>query len=361
MVGWILLLSLNVLSLAFVAVQPVLHKKLYEIVPFPLLATGLQMSVSAPLAILPAWVAAGFPCSISWLRPPTDIFWLLTCASLCHGCMILTHNLGIFVSDLDFTILFRLFGIALQGFLAQIILGEEISLQAGVAICLVISGGFLLELKGEWSTEKMSSLGQTILQLGAMFFFSIGQIAMKKAMNILKAKSHSPHVLTILPFRYLICQLPIYTAALFLEIHHWHEFVCGLDAQALKFGLIGVLIGEGAQITMVLLSNLLTVVANAICGQLKVVPALLLSNLMHKKAEWTIQRAIGTCLLLGGSFMFAASRLSFQTKDTKVEEEDPREPSVFSAGSQIGGSPPFKSAEDNPSSDIAISKHGSDP
>jgi drug/metabolite transporter (DMT)-like permease len=351
MVNWILLITLNVLSFAFVAIQPVLHKKLYAAVPFPLLATGVQMSISAPLSLLPAWVAAGFPHSMSWLRPPSDIFWLVAVASFSHGCMILTHNLGIFVSDLDFTILFRLFGIALQGFLAQLILHEQISPQAGISICFVISGGFLLEFKGTWSTEKMSSLGQAVLQLFAILFFSIGQIAMKKAMNILKSKPNGPHVLTILPFRYLICQIPIYIAAWAFEGRHWQHFVSSFDAKALKIGVVGVFTGLGAQITMIMLSNLLTVVANAICGQLKVIPALLASNLLHSKGEWTLQRMGGTGLLLMGSFMFAASRLRGDVKSDEVQAEV-AETTVFSAGSQIGGSPPFKVADENPSSDF---------
>ena len=88
--------------------MPIYNKDLFIRYPFPLTLTFFQMFLSIPFAFIIAWMSQGCILSFSWLVPPLHSIPYIVLNSFLYGGMMFTGNLGFYVSDLDFAVLFRI-------------------------------------------------------------------------------------------------------------------------------------------------------------------------------------------------------------------------------------------------------------
>jgi drug/metabolite transporter (DMT)-like permease len=315
--AWILCLIL--LSLACTTGIPILNKELYRIVPFPLYATGLQMTLTFPLALCVALFANGCHAPVASIIPQRSIFPFLLAASIAHGFMILCHNIGLFVSDWDFAIIFRFTAIVAQGTAARLFLGERLSWPSALFIAMVLAGTFLLTAKFEFSTQRFPSGSQIRIQLLVIVFQSIAQVCMKKALNVLKSSGDSPSPLLFLPFRYAVCQLPIYATAFFFQRNSFSAFGRSLSQRAIQIGISGVFVGLFSQMLMISLANRLTLIASAITGLLRAVPSLIASHFLYRSTQWTPRKVLALCLVSAGTFLFSWSRRDKKAPPSSVD------------------------------------------
>jgi hypothetical protein len=320
------IVSLILLSFVFVTAMPVLNKELYQIVPFPLHTTAIQMSCSIIPALIVGWAVNGFPPSLSWFTPPRTVIWYVFIASFAHGLMILCHNVGLFVSDWDFAIIFRFTGVVCQGIFARLFLQEKLSLLSTFAILIVLFGTYLLTAKFEFSVSKVPSASQIGIQLLVILFQTVSQISMKKALNILRASDQKLSPLSLLAFRYSICQMPIYITSLCFQPSSWKSFLYAINGHALTLGLVGVAIGEMSQIVMISLANNLTIIASAITSQLRAIPALIVSHVLYRATKWSQRQYVAFLLVSVGTFLFSWSRrerpLFSAVKISPADEEE---------------------------------------
>jgi drug/metabolite transporter (DMT)-like permease len=316
--------SLILLSFTLITAMPVLNKELYRIIPFPLHTTAIQMSCSILPALFIGWAVNGFPSSFNWFTPPHAAVWYVFVASLSHGLMILSHNVGLFISDWDFAIIFKFTGIVSQAIFACLFLQEKLSFLSSFAIVVVLAGTYLLTAKFEFSTAKVPSTSQIGIQFLVILFQTVSHISMKKALNILKASDQKLNPLSLLAFRYSICQLPIYVTVFLFQKNSWGPFFHSINQRALVLGLIGIVIGQLSQIVMISLANNLTVLANAIASQLRAIPALIVSHVMYHASEWSQRQYVAFLLVSAGTFLFSWSRRERPSSD--APESSPTKP-----------------------------------
>ena len=124
------------------SVIPIYNKELFHRVPFPLYATFIQTFSSILPSFVIAWFVRGCPLSFEWAIPPKAAFPNIFVSSILYGMMMLLGNLGFYVSDLDFAVLFRVSTIVTSGFCGIFFLRERVSLEGGVGILLVIRASF---------------------------------------------------------------------------------------------------------------------------------------------------------------------------------------------------------------------------
>jgi hypothetical protein len=300
--------ALVLLSFTIPILLPVLAKELYRIVPFPLIATALSMTCSIPFATLFAWLANGCPRSIAWLVPPRGVIWYALVAALAHGLMVLSRNVGLFLSDWDFTILFRFAGVAGQGFLAWVFLSEDISWRSAAASIAVMTGIYLLTTKFEFSTARAHSVSQIVIQILGVVFDSVAHISFKKALNVIKTSHKEFNPISLLPFRYSVCLIPLYTIAFLFQGDAWASCLASFTPHAIQLFFFAAVVGPTSQVLLVSLANAFTVLANAICIQLRTIVALAIGRILYRTTPWTARQSFAFCLVAAGTFAFSASR-----------------------------------------------------
>ena len=109
--------------------MPIYNKDLFLRYPFPLTLTFFQMFLSIPFAFFIAWLSQG--CSkakhFSWIVPPLNATPNILFNAFLYGGMMFTGNLGFYVSDLDFAVLFRITTIISTSLFGLFILHEKIN------------------------------------------------------------------------------------------------------------------------------------------------------------------------------------------------------------------------------------------
>ena len=202
-----LLTLLTVMHFTLAALLPIYNKELFINYPFPLYATFLQMSFSIIPSFLIAWGAKKFPCSISWAIPPIEVIPRLVIHGFLYGGMMLTGNLGYYVSDLDFAVLFRLSTIASSSLCGLIFLGERLSLWSTLSIFLVVGGLIALTSNFQWSTAKMPTADQLLVQISAVFTSSLASLFLKLTISVLNETPNGHEPFTLLFWRFLFGSL----------------------------------------------------------------------------------------------------------------------------------------------------------
>jgi hypothetical protein len=321
-VAWLIVI-LTFISCVSVTSIPILNKELYKRVPLPLIISSIQMSATVPLVLFVGWIASSFSSSLSWCIPPRCVFWYVFLASAMHGCLILTYNLGLFFSDLELTVVFRFIGVILQGFLAKLFLHEPLSVLTIVSVVMVMIGTYFLTAKFEWTTEKLPSFSQILIQLLIILFRTASQILIKKTLNILKTQDQRMSPLMILPFRYFVMQFPMYLTALILESKNFAAaFQNAVTGQTIIIGLLSVVIGLIGQVVTVSLANLMSVLAYAIIGQLRSIPSLVVSHYWDDKPRWKTRQIFGFMLVGGAAFLFTWSKGGVLEDGAPLREEE---------------------------------------
>ncbi|KAH0794917.1 hypothetical protein GPJ56_001194 [Histomonas meleagridis] len=275
------------------------------------------MILSIPEGLLAAWVNLGFPKSTRWLIPPKEIIWHLIFSSMTYGIMMCSNNLGIFVSDVDFTVIFKVSGVVWQGLFAAIFLKEKITLYFVVSVSFVIVGTILISAKFQWSTDKMPSFGQFLLQFISIIFQTFSSVSLKKSMNIIEGSERSISLLTFLAWRYFIACIPITFFSLYLEPGAWINMGKILTSQTWLFIVVGSIIGEIFQLVNLSITKKISMISGIILAQLRFVPTLIISHLIYGDTQWTLLQIFGTISLCFGAFIYSFSGFLLSDKQDK--------------------------------------------
>lgn len=319
------IVALNAVHITLATVIPIYSKELYRLVPYPLLLTFLEVVLSVPPALFVAWIAMGRRNLRYWIMPPRSVIGSLVFSSVAFGLMMGAQNLGIYVSDINLATLFKLSGIVWQGILAKMYLGEAVTLVSAIATAVVMVGTFFIAAKFEWSTDKLPSAWQMVIHALAIAFQSVYCVSIKKVLNGLRDEGHELPVLVVLAWRYVLALAPLLVMSLVMEWRAWEKGFDIFDAKSFGMTVFGAALGELFQVTGITIAHKLSVLANAICGQLKHIPTLFVSHVMYRETKWTWTQITGTILLCIGTFMFTISRMDHPNGETSEETASPEE------------------------------------
>ena len=300
---------MTALHIFLATVLPIFNKELYGLVPHPVFLTFVQVVLSIPPALVLAWAAMRHRRFRDWAIPPREVWGATLFSSTAFGLMMGIHNLGIFVSDINLATLFKLSGIVWQGVLAKMLLGEVITWLTWAAIVLVMCGIFLIAAKFEWSTDRMPSATQIIVHVFAIIFQSFASISTKRVLNVLRDRGHELPVLVVFSWQYVIATIPLLVMSLLMEWDVWESGCNVFTAKSFGLTLVGVAIGEIFQFLGTSITHKLSVIASAICGQLKHIPTLFISHIIYKETKWTWNQITGAVVLSIGTFLFTISRM----------------------------------------------------
>ena len=334
-----LLTLLTVMHFTLAALLPIYNKELFINYPFPLYATFLQMSFSIIPSFLIAWGAKKFPCSISWAIPPIEVIPRLVIHGFLYGGMMLTGNLGYYVSDLDFAVLFRLSTIASSSLCGLIFLGERLSLWSTLSIFLVVGGLIALTSNFQWSTAKMPTADQLLVQISAVFTSSLASLFLKLTISVLNETPNGHEPFTLLFWRFLFGSFPVFISSLLVEPNIVINSAL-FDTKFILWTLLGVLTSGTYQILNVILHDWTTLVTLTIVSQMKFLPTLIISHILYRATKWTKQQIIGAIFLVVGAFLYSLSRVDWsknkKIKDNDEENEDKFSINIEESSSQLG-------------------------
>ena len=310
-----ILVLLVCIHFTIASLLPVYNKELFNKYPFPLYATFLQMGFSVIPSFLIAWGSLGFPCSLKWAIPPIEVVPRLVIHGFLYGGMMFTGNLGFYVSALDFAVLFRLSTIASSSLCGLIFLGERISLWSALSIALVLFGLFELTSNFQWSTAKMPTIDQLLVQISAVFTSSFSSLMLKLTIRTLNETpcGHEPFILLF--WRFLFGSIPVFIASVLVEPNVVVNFREIHSLDFILWTLVGVLLSGTFQILNVVLHDWTTLVTLTIVSQMKFLPTLVISHIMYKETKWTNQQITGAFFLVIGAFLYSLSRVDCKQKE----------------------------------------------
>ena len=313
------LVALTVFHFTIASLLPIYNKELFIRYPFPLYATYLQMFFSVLPSFIIAWAVLGFPLSIRWAIPPIQVVPRLIIHGFLYGGMMLTGNLGFYVSDIDFAVLFRLSTIASSSLCGLLFLKERVSLWSSLAILLVLMGLIALTSNFQWSTAKMPTTGQLVVQLSAVFTSSLSSLFLKLTIAVLNNTADGHQPFTLLFWRYLFGCIPVLIASLLIEPNIMIDFDM-IDLKFLLWTFLGVLTSGIFQVLNVVLHDLTTLVTLTIVSQMKFLPTLIISHMMYRATKWTLQQIFGAFTLVIGALLYSLSRLDWKKEKEALTE-----------------------------------------
>lgn len=314
---------LNIVQLVLTTFFPIYNKTLFRISPYPLFLTLLQMLLSIPEGLFVAWMNLRFPLSWSWIKIPKEVFWHIAFSSLSYGIMMCSSNLGLFVSDVDFTVIFKISGVVWQGVFAVFLLQEKCTLGAFISLFVDTIGFVLLTAKFQWSTKKMPSVFQCLIQFVSIIFQTIAGIYFKKGMNIIRDK-YNISLLTILAWKYLIACIPILISSLAMEFYAWKNFMDVLTKKVCLLLLLGSVTSEIFQLVGLALTKRMSYISNSVFSQLRFIPTLIVSHYLYSETKWSVKQILGTVFLCIGTFIYILFNI-FEKRKENEEDSDLRE------------------------------------
>lgn len=318
------IVMLNILNYICFTIMPIYNKEIFQIAPFPLFMTLLQMVIVIPFALFVAWATLKFPLSIDWILPPKEAIFGTTFSSLFYGIMMAAGNFGIFISGVDIATLFKSSGIVWQALFAFLFLGEKIDCATFISILLVLSGILAISLKFNSSLPKNVSIYQCIIQMIATIFQSLSSISFKQALNELKMSQQSFPKMVVLSWRYSIACIPIFLSSLYLEPGAWINIENILSLKVFGYLIFGAIISQLLQLTNLMLSDILSVISNIVISQFKTVPILIISHFLYKETKWSVYQIIGAILLTLGASLFSFANFYKKEKTDQITSENRR-------------------------------------
>ena len=273
------------------------------------------MMLSIPEGLFVAWINLKFPLSTNWVKIPKEVIWNIVFSSLSYGVMMCSSNIGLFVSDVDFTVIFKVSGVVWQGIFAVLLLQEKCTAGAFISMFVETIGFVLLTAKFQWSTKKMPSFFQCLIQFVAIIFQTIAGIYFKKGMNIIRDK-YNVSLLTILAWRYFIACFPILICSLLMEFEAWIKVKDVLTTKVCFLLFIGSITSEIFQLVGLSLTKRMSYISNTIFSQLRFIPTLILSHYLYAETKWTAKQILGTILLCIGTFIYIIFNIVQKRKDS---------------------------------------------
>lgn len=313
-VSTLILVILVILHFCIASIMPIYNKELFSRYPFPLFDTLLQMTLSSIPALIIASIESSLNSKINSLIPPITVIPKLVLTSLLYGVAMLSGNLGYYVSDVDFTVLFKLSTIVTSGLCGIVFLHERINTSGWISIVLVIIGLLLLSSNFEWSQAKIPSVVHFVIQITAVLSSSFASLTLKITINAYRAETENYSEFLLLFWRYVIGSIPVFFTALYMESSVFINLDKFITAELMLWTLTGVVISGVYQLLITKLTGLVAMITLTVVSQLKFLPTILISTYLYNATEWTENRICGLVSLCLGSFSYCLSRSSFFSK-----------------------------------------------
>jgi drug/metabolite transporter (DMT)-like permease len=239
-----------------------------------------------------------------------------------YGLVFVTHNLGMFLCDLEFVIIIGSAGMVWQGVLASPFLREAFNWLSVLAIILVMSGTYLLSAKSHWQTERLPVISQIGIQLLLAVLHSVSGLTTKKALNIVQESGSQVRPWNIAPFVLFVAQFPVWVGACCFEVKHWGDFASSMSMKLVGLLLFGVALSQVIQVVSITLASLLSIMANGIAGQLGTVASPILAHYFYQREAWNQAQFWGIVLVSAATVVFAWSKKR-ETRQEQQQHEGP--------------------------------------
>ncbi|EAX97200.1 hypothetical protein TVAG_218140 [Trichomonas vaginalis G3] len=279
------------------------------------------MAMSIIPSFLMALASNNFDFSLKWIIPPYKAMPRLVLSAILYGGYMLSGNYGFYVSDLDFAVLFRLSVIISSSLCGLIFLGESLSFASTLCIILVLAGLVCLTSNFQWSTAKMPSINQLIVQIIAVFTSSFTSVMLKLTMKTIDELGYKTDQMTLLFWRYVLGCFPVLFASVVIEPNTVSNFLLVTDKEFIIWTIIGVLLSGVYQILNNVLHKWTALVTLTIVAQMKFLPTLAISHFLYSETRWTTQQIVGASLLIVGGVVYSLTRMDCNNNEQSNDAE----------------------------------------
>ena len=305
-----LIVILNIIHFTVASLLPIYNKELFKNIPFPIYSTFIQVFFSILPSFILTWIIKGFPLSINWIFPKKIIFPKIFICSFLYGLMMLFGNLGFYVSSIDFAVLFRLSTIISSGLCGFLFLNEKVSKIGSISIILVLIGLIILTSDFQWSTNKMPSSKQLIIQIFAVITSSLASLWLKFSIFILDETIEGYEPFTLLFWRFLFGSIPIFFSSIFIEPGIYLNFKIINNKNFFLWTLLGLFLSGIYQILTIVLHQATNLVTLTIISQMKFLPTLIISKYLYNETKWNFKQIFGVLFLIIGSITYSLTRIN---------------------------------------------------
>lgn len=317
--------AVHIIHFILVTANNFYKKEFFKFLPFPLFISFFSEVLMVPLAFFISWSLHHFDKSMPFLKVPRCVWKWLLLSSFVNTLGLIIMNLGLFASDLDFILLFRLTGLVWNGLFGFIFLGERLSFLGLCSLFIVIFGMIFIIQDFEWSTAKFPSTIQICLQLLNIIFHSIGVLITKKVLSVLSQINTDFQLLDFLFWKSFMI-LPIsFFISIFFEQEPWLKITDVLSLKMFVWLVIGTIIHESLHIAMAYVEKLTSMITLGVIGQLRILGTLVISNFAYHQTTWNSTKLIGAALLFAGGALYSVSRLSMNNHSNHQQEKGDEE------------------------------------
>lgn len=302
----------HLLQFVFVSANSFFKKEFFKFTPYPLFISFMNGIFMLPLAFLVTWSAHKFKRSLNFLKIPNQIWNLLLLSSLFNSVGIIVMNVGFFASALDFVLLFRLTSLVWNGLFGFLFLDERLNI-LGFSSLGIVFGGIVLIIKDfEWTTAKLPSTTQIILQLVSIIIQSINLLFNKKVINTL---SHIDTEFQLLDFLFWksTLLLPItFFSSIYFESNSWSQFSNIFTFKFFCWTVFGTILHQSLHITITFVQKITSMISMGVIAQLRVIGTLVISHFAYNETNWNASKLVGVALLFSGGILFSISRMTME-------------------------------------------------
>lgn len=315
----------HLLQFVLVSLTSFFKKEFFKFTPYPLFISFMNGFFMLPLAFLVTWSAHKFKRSLIFLKIPSQIWNLLLISSLFNTVGIIVMNIGFFASALDFVLLFRLTSLVWNGLFGFLFLNERLNFLGFSSLGIVFVGILLIIKDFEWSTAKLPSTTQIILQLLSILLQSINLLLNKKVINVLSRIETEFQLLDFLFWKSSFL-LPIsFFSSIYFESNAWNQFSNIFTFKFFYWVIFGTVIHQCLHITITYVQKITSMISMGVIAQLRVLGTLIISHFTYNETNWNLSKLAGATLLFGGGILFSVSRMTMEnshnTESISQDEE----------------------------------------
>lgn len=316
--------GVHLLQFVFVSANSFFKKEFFKFAPYPLFISFMNGIFMLPLAFFVTWSAHKFKRSIKFLKVPSQIWNWLLLSSLFNTVGIIVVNIGFFASALDFVLLFRLTSLVWNGIFGFLFLDERLNCLGFSSLGVVFGGIFFIVKDFEWSTAKLPSTTQIILQMLSIILQSINLLFNKKVINILSRIETEFQLLDFLFWKSTLL-LPItFFSSIFFEPNSWNQFSNIFTFKFFFWIIFGTILHQSLHVTITFVQKITSMISLGVIAQLRVLGTLVISHFAYNETNWNTSKLFGCALLFSGGIMFSISRMTMEKshKSESVSQDE---------------------------------------
>lgn len=315
----------HLLQFVFVSANSFFKKEFFKFAPYPLFISFMNGVFMLPLAFFVTWSAHKFKKSISFLKVPDSVWPWLLLSSLVNTFGIIVINIGFFASALDFVLLFRLTGLFWNGIFGFLFLGERLNLLGFASLLIVLCGIILIIKDFEWTTAKLPSTTQILLQMVSILLHSINLLFNKKVINILSRIETDFQLLDFLFWKSTLI-LPIsFLSSIFFEKIAWDNVSSIFTLKFFFWIIFGTILHQSLHVTITYVQKITSMISMGVIAQLRVIGTLVISHFAYNETNWNFSKLFGTVLLFSGGVLYSISRMTMErsrSSETVNQDEE---------------------------------------